>query len=76
MPELNGEDAHQEIEAYCADENVQRPSIIFCTGFVPSQKIHDTVNSDDLHVMLTKPIGKNDLIDTVKERLAQPHFAS
>ena len=76
MPELNGEDAHQEIEAYCEQENVQRPSIIFCTGFVPSQKIHDTVNSDDLHVMLTKPIGKNDLFDTVKERLAQPHFAA
>ncbi len=74
MPEMNGEDAHHTIEEYCADNNTQLPSVVFCTGFVPSQFVSGLVETNDLHTILTKPIGKNDLIGAIEERFAHRHF--
>jgi PAS domain S-box-containing protein len=76
MPRLNGEDAYHMIRNNCKSKNWQEPAVIFCTGFAPSQSIHDLVENNPLLLMLNKPIGKKDLINAITDRLALDYFSA
>lgn len=69
MPVMNGMAAFTEIHEYCRKNNWLMPSVVFCTGFAPSSAVKDTISSDRAHCLLTKPVGGDDLVEAVRERL-------
>ena len=69
MPVMDGETAFREIEKICREENIQMPSIVFCTGFVPSDEIRKIIANSRIHGLLRKPISNDVLVETLKSKL-------
>lgn len=69
MPVMDGQQAFESILKFCKDENWEVPSVIFCTGYDPSQLIRKTVAEDGIHCMLQKPVSPRTLIEAVKARI-------
>lgn len=65
MPMVNGEQAYDEISAYCERNNWQMPHIIFCTGFVPTEKITSVIGEGEQHALLPKPVRQTELVEAV-----------
>lgn len=65
MPGMNGEDAYAAIEKICEERDWQMPNIIFCTGFMPSEKIRELAEGGNSNHLLTKPISKEDLMTAI-----------
>jgi PAS domain S-box-containing protein len=69
MPVMNGEAAFEEIKAECEKQSRKLPSVIFCTGFVVSERMSEIVGDGSLHSCLEKPLTMANLIAEVKKRL-------
>jgi PAS domain S-box-containing protein len=69
MPIVNGEKAYDEIAAYCELNNWQMPHIIFCTGFVPTEKITGIIGNGGQHALLPKPVRQAELVEVVDKFL-------
>jgi CheY-like chemotaxis protein len=69
MPVMDGQTAFRKIMEYCAENDVEKPSIVFCTGFEPPSELMKEVAADPLHCILRKPVKNEDLIEALKSRL-------
>ena len=71
MPVMSGETAFYEICRICASENMERPSVVFCTGFNPSDSdgVRAIVDKDEAHCLLQKPVRLKVLVEALKSRL-------
>ncbi len=69
MPVMDGERAFQEIQKICLAENRHMPSIIFCTGYDVSGRIHEMVSRNPAHCLLKKPISGDQLLRHLESRL-------
>jgi CheY-like chemotaxis protein len=69
MPVMDGEEAFSEIQEICKIENWQMPSIVFCTGYEPSNILRDKINNNPSHCVLRKPVKNNVLLDALRVRL-------
>jgi CheY-like chemotaxis protein len=69
MPEMDGLQAFMTIRDICTAENRQMPSVIFCTGFVPPETVHEVVRAGTLHSILHKPVKSEQIISAVRSKL-------
>jgi CheY-like chemotaxis protein len=69
MPVKDGLAAFMEIEKLCREEKWAMPSVVFCTGYDPSQAVRNVVAGNPQHCMLRKPVGSSILVDAVRSRL-------
>jgi CheY-like chemotaxis protein len=69
MPVLDGEAAFLQIKDICSENNWEMPSVVFCTGYDPSQELQEVVEGDPKHSVLRKPVGNDVLIDVIKSKL-------
>lgn len=69
MPVMDGEEAFREIRKICESENVEMPSIIFCTGFEAPHALRNIVAENPRHCVLNKPVDPDTLIEAMKLRL-------
>lgn len=71
MPVMGGFTAYNEIQQLCGLKSWRMPSVIFCTGFAPSDKMKKVLNNDPRSGYLPKPISPDELVDAVKSSLNQ-----
>lgn len=69
MPIMDGETAFHEIMKACEELDWEEPSVIFCTGFVPPNTVQNVIENSDRHLLLSKPVSRDIIIDSVKSRL-------
>ncbi|MBA4387046.1 MAG: hypothetical protein C0404_03635 [Verrucomicrobia bacterium] len=69
MPVMDGKVAYFEIEKLCKERKWQMPAVIFCTGFAFPDTVKGIVASNSAHCLLSKPVGSDVLVETVKRRL-------
>jgi CheY-like chemotaxis protein len=69
MPVMNGEKAFVEIKRICSENKWQMPSVIFCTGYAPSDLIDMILKEDPRHCLLTKPVTNANLLKVIQERM-------
>ena len=69
MPVMDGEQAFAEIVKLCKAESWTMPSVIFCSGYVPSDRISIIIEDSPAHCLLLKPITAGQLLDAIKVRL-------
>lgn len=69
MPVMDGQQAFKTILKHCRDEQWEMPSVIFCTGYDPSNTIRKVVAEDSIHCMLQKPVTPKILIEAIETRL-------
>jgi CheY-like chemotaxis protein len=69
MPVMNGEVAFQEIMKVCAEKDWEEPSVVFCTGFAPPNTVQEVVEQSAKHCLLSKPVGREVIVESVKSRL-------
>lgn len=69
MPVMDGQTAFKAILKYCREEKREMPSVIFCTGYDPSNTIRKVVAEDSIHCMLQKPVTPRVLIEAIKSRI-------
>lgn len=69
MPVMNGEEAFHAIKRTCKEKNWEMPAVIFCTGYTPPESIRQAIAKDNLHCYLPKPVGRDTLLNAVKNRL-------
>jgi CheY-like chemotaxis protein len=71
MPGMNGEEAFGQIQRICDEEKWTMPSVVFCTGFSPTEKIRNIVAKDPRHCLLMKPIAGSQLVQALDSVLAR-----
>lgn len=71
MPVLCGERAFRGIMEYCELHGVEKPSVVFCTGFEPPSQLMKEVAANPAHCVLRKPVKNEDLLEALKSRLSQ-----
>lgn len=71
MPVMDGFTAYNEIHQLCDSNNWDMPSVIFCTGFAPPDKMQKVLAENPKTEFLPKPISPDDLIGAVQSRLEQ-----
>lgn len=70
MPEMDGITAFREIEEICAQDGIDMPSFIFCTGFGNLDDLKKIVGGvDSQHCILDKPVSMQDLNAALEHRL-------
>lgn len=69
MPVMDGETAFVEIEKICEVEKWQMPSVVFCTGYEPSNVLKNMIDGNPSHCVLRKPVANNILLGALKERI-------
>lgn len=72
MPLLEGEQVYDLIVDHCKKHTWAMPHIIFCTGFVPSEKIKRIIGDGTQHALLPKPVRQSELVDVVKKFFFPP----
>ena len=70
MPIMDGQEAFSRIEGLCKERNWEMPSVVFCTGFDPSETAKNIVADNTAHCLLSKPVSLQILVEAVKSRLA------
>ena len=70
MPVMDGEAAFYQIKSVCEVNNWEMPSIVFCTGYIPSDSVRKIIKMYPNHCLLQKPVKNEILIKTIKLRLA------
>ena len=71
MPVLDGESAFHMIEDMCRARKWDEPSVVFCTGYIPSDSILDQVREHSENCcLLHKPVDNKTLVASIKSRLA------
>jgi nitrogen-specific signal transduction histidine kinase/ActR/RegA family two-component response regulator len=71
MPVMDGKEAFFKIESLCKENNWQMPSVVFCTGYAPSDSIKNVVEFVSKHCLLAKPVTGETIVEAVKGRLAK-----
>jgi CheY-like chemotaxis protein len=69
MPIMDGEQAFYEIEKICKAENWPMPSVVFCSGYAPSEVIRTLVAGNPAHCLLRKPVSSEQLMEAILSRL-------
>ena len=69
MPQQGGREIFIEIINDCDAHHRQKPTFIFCTGFVPPDSLNEIIGADSLHCLLRKPVNAETLIKTVRQYL-------
>jgi CheY-like chemotaxis protein len=69
MPIMDGFSAYDKINQLCASESWNMPSVIFCTGFAPSDKMRKVLDDNPCNGYLPKPISPDDLIGAIKSSM-------
>jgi CheY-like chemotaxis protein len=69
MPEMDGRDVYLAIEELCENESIPMPSVLFCTGYEPSSFITQTVEQNEKHHLLRKPVVSTNVIELVRSCL-------
>jgi len=69
MPVMDGQSAFLEIEKLCSARRWALPSVVFCTGFAPSEIVAKVVESSSMHSLLLKPVSSEVLVNAVRKRL-------
>ena len=69
MPVMDGQSTFENIMTYCDENGVERPSIVFCTGYEPPTTLMTAVAADPRHCILRKPVRNDDLVEALKSRL-------
>ena len=67
MPVMDGLAAYYEIEMLCESRGWDVPATIFCTGYVPPDKVRDLVDKYPTHRLLLKPVATATLLQTVRD---------
>lgn len=70
MPVLDGQQAFEKIMSFCEENNLEKPSIVFCTGYDPPTDLLAQISADPSHCILRKPVKNEDLIEAIKSRLS------
>ena len=65
MSGMDGLTAFRKIEELCKAEKWCMPSVVFCTGFVPSDSVRDVVAENPSHCLLLKPVTCEALVEAV-----------
>lgn len=71
MPVMDGETAYNEIIKICEEQNWEKPSVIFCTGFGPTTTLENILANNPAHCMLHKPVSDKTLMEAIRSRLAK-----
>lgn len=69
MPVMDGEKAFLEIQKLCEAENWAMPSVVFCTGYDPSDRLRSIIAGNPAHCVLRKPVTNEQLMDAIRARL-------
>jgi two-component system response regulator AtoC len=69
MPIMDGETAFHEIEKLCSEENIEMPSVIFCTGFIASDSVQHIIDDNPKHCLMTKPFDTDLLLKELSARM-------
>jgi len=69
MPSMNGLKAFSEISDICNERRTPVPPVIFCTGFLPPDKLKDILSKGSRNKLLRKPVNATDLVKAVRESL-------
>jgi CheY-like chemotaxis protein len=69
MPVMDGETAFYEIQKICDMNQWQMPSVVFCTGYEPSNMLKELIANQPAHCVLRKPVSNKILVDALKARL-------
>lgn len=70
MPVLDGCEAFHHIMKYCEDEGLEKPSVVFCTGFEAPPELMRAISANPAHCVLRKPVKNEDLVEALKSRLS------
>ena len=70
MPVMDGGEAFQEIEEHCEDDDVEMPTVIFCTAYDPPKLVKGLIKGKSKHSILKKPVNIDTLVVAVKKALA------
>jgi PAS domain S-box-containing protein len=69
MPNMNGDEAFEAIQAHCESKIWQLPPFVFCTGFAVGEKLRSIVKKNSPHVCLTKPLEISELVKTIQKHV-------
>jgi CheY-like chemotaxis protein len=69
MPVMDGQSTFENIMKHCEDNGIEKPAIVFCTGYEPPAALMEAISADPKHCVLRKPVKNNDLIETLQSRL-------
>ncbi len=69
MPKMDGQQAFNAIMKHCKDNDLEEPSVVFCTGFEPPTVLMKEIAADPKHCILRKPVRNEDLIEALQSRL-------
>ena len=70
MPEMDVAQAATAIYNHCLENNWEIPAFVFCTGFEPPDSLNEIIGDGHRHCLIRKPMTSNQIINTVKSRLA------
>ena len=65
------EEAFYALQALCEEEQRPMPSVVFCTGFAPPERIETIVAKSAAHCLLRKPVPSDVLTDTIRVRIGE-----
>lgn len=71
MPVMDGFKAFQTIRDYCNQNEWEMPSVIFCTGFNPSQEVRDITQEGSIHALLHKPVDSRAITMAIRAKLGE-----
>lgn len=69
MPVMDGMRAEYEIRMFCEEREIPEPAIVFCTGYLPSDEVRETVQTNPCCSLLLKPITAAAMIGEIERRL-------
>lgn len=70
MPKMTGIEAYRAIVAYCSENKIETPSVIFTTGYEAGQELQDIIRDDPKHCCLKKPFSIGDLMQVADRYLS------
>ena len=69
MPIMDGRKTFHEIEMICEDRSIDMPSVILCTGYMPSDEERALVEKNASCSLLLKPVNAETLAKAVENAL-------
>lgn len=69
MPVMDGLTSFDRLNEFCRVSHHEMPSVIFCTGYAPPDTVTRIVHDNRRHALLRKPVRKDVLLDSIRERL-------
>lgn len=71
MPVLDGESSFRMIEDVCRSRRWDEPSVVFCSGYIPSDGILDHIREHSRNCcLLHKPVDNKTLVASIRSRMA------